>query len=57
MVICFKDKNFSGQMIKDSDGEVIIQLKPFNKDIFVRVKNGCYQYLKSIEVAQLLQIA
>lgn len=55
MVICIKDKNFSGTLIKNSEDEVIIQLKPYNKDTFVRIQNGFYEYLNENQIQKSLR--
>lgn len=55
MVICIKNKNFSGTLIKNSENEVIIQLKPYNKDTFVRIQNGFYEYLNESQIQKYLQ--
>lgn len=47
MVICFKDKNFSGQIIRNEENNILIQLKPFNKNLFVQIHNGVYHYQNS----------
>lgn len=53
MLISVKDKNFSGQLVKD-DGELVIQLKPYNINRFVKIKNGFYEYLNANEISNMI---
>lgn len=44
MVVCIKDKVFSGLLVKNNPNEIIIHLKPFDKNTFVSISNGQYSY-------------
>lgn len=54
MLISIKNKNFSGLLIKDDPKDLIIQLKPFNKKSFVRIKEGNYYYLNDDDVKKII---
>ena len=56
MVVSIRNKNFSGQLIKETENDLIILLKPYNTKTFVRIKNGIYSYISDKEVNRLLEI-
>ena len=54
MLISIKDKNFSGQLIKNSSEEILLQLKPYNKKVFIKIKDGSYEYLNELQLLALI---
>lgn len=54
MVVCIKDKNFSGACIKQEPNNIIIHLKPFEKGKCVQIKDGRYNYLDIKQVVTMI---
>lgn len=54
MLISVQDRNFSGLIIKQTEEEVIMYLKPFDMKKMVRIKDGNYLFFHPTELPKYL---